>query len=118
MKYFIQRIPLQVKLIRGALPSALPVAEHLDVVPAQFKVRVIRRPRYGCRARGSASRPILNGFKPWLETQLGRVSGKSPLATAIRYTLARWASLGQFVDDGRIEIDTNTVERTMRSRYR
>jgi hypothetical protein len=66
------------------------------------------------RARIEASRPILEGFKPWLEAQLGRVSGKSPLATAIRYTLARWASLTHFVDDGRIEIDTNTVERTMR----
>ena len=30
------------------------VSEQLDVVPAQFKVRRIRRPRYGCRACESA----------------------------------------------------------------
>ena len=30
------------------------VSEQLDVVPAQFKVKLIRRPRYGCRACESA----------------------------------------------------------------
>ena len=43
-----------------------------------------------------------------------RLSGKSPLAGAIRYTLARWNSLTRFTDDGRIELDTNTVEREIR----
>jgi transposase len=26
------------------------VSERLDVIPAQFKVLVVRRPKYGCRA--------------------------------------------------------------------
>ena len=42
------------------------------------------------------------------------VSGKSTIAVAIRYTLSRWDGLVRFLDDGRIEIDSNVVERTIR----
>jgi transposase len=47
---------------------------------------------------------------------LGRAprSGKSPTAEAIRYGLNHWEGLTRFLDDGRIELDTNSVERTMR----
>jgi transposase len=50
----------------------------------------------------------------WLTEQLGRLSGRSALAQAIRYALNHWAGLILFLDDGRIELDTNTVERAMR----
>ena len=46
--------------------------------------------------------------------ELPRLSGKSKLAEAIRYTLSRWEGLTRFLDDGRIEIDNNTVERSIR----
>src|SRR6202035_1341742 len=36
------------------------------------------------------------------------------IAEAIRYTLARWPSLTRFLEDGRIELDNNTVERAIR----
>lgn len=36
------------------------------------------------------------------------------LAEAIRYTLSRWEGLTRVLDDGRIEIDSNTVERSIR----
>ncbi|SEP37037.1 IS66 C-terminal element, partial [Methylobacterium sp. UNC300MFChir4.1] len=36
------------------------------------------------------------------------------LAEAIRYALSRWAGLSLFLDDGRVEIDNNTVERAIR----
>ena len=53
-------------------------------------------------------------MKPWLEAKLAAVSGKSKLAEAIRYALPRWAGLTRYLDDGRIEIDNNVVERAMR----
>ena len=43
-----------------------------------------------------------------------RLRKKSKLAEAIRYALARWEGLCRFLDDGRIEIDSNTVERSIR----
>ncbi len=39
---------------------------------------------------------------------------RSGLADAIRYTLARWPALCRFLNDGRVELDTNTVERAIR----
>jgi len=53
-------------------------------------------------------------MKPWLETELGRVPPAGPLAEAIRYALARWPALTRFLDDGRIELDNNPVERAIR----
>ena len=46
--------------------------------------------------------------------ELGRVPPAGPLAEAIRYALARWPALTRFLDDGRIELDNNTVERAIR----
>jgi transposase len=53
-------------------------------------------------------------MKTWLEGELARVSAKSALAEAIRYALRHWNGLGLFLEDGRVEIDSNTVERTIR----
>jgi len=64
--------------------------------------------------RQARSRPIVDALKPWLEAQLNRLSGKSRLAEAIRYALKRWDGLSLFLDDGRVEIDSNTVERAIR----
>jgi transposase len=67
-----------------------------------------------CRIRQTKSRPILEALEPWLRTKLGLISQKSKLAEAIRYALVRWDGLTRFVDDGRIEIDSNVVERAIR----
>ena len=49
-----------------------------------------------------------------LRAKLGLISQKSKLAKAIRYALSRWEGLTRFIDDGRIELDNNTVERSIR----
>jgi hypothetical protein len=49
-----------------------------------------------------------------VEAQLAAVSGKATIAGAIRYTLSRWDGLTRFLDDGRLEIDSNVVERAIR----
>ena len=64
--------------------------------------------------RQDRSRPVVAALEPWLTTKLGLISQKSKLAEAIRYALSRWAGLSLFLDDGRVEIDNNTVERAIR----
>jgi hypothetical protein len=49
-----------------------------------------------------------------LENSLGRISGKSSLAGAIRYTLSRWQALTLVLRDGRTCLDNNAAERSMR----
>ena len=53
-------------------------------------------------------------LKAWFEQQLTRVSGKATTAEHIRYALNHWDGLTRFLDDGRIELDTNIVERSIR----
>lgn len=64
--------------------------------------------------RQAQSRPLVLDLKLWLEARLTTVAGRSPMAEAIRYTLTRWEGLTRFLDDGRIELDSNPVERSMR----
>ncbi len=66
------------------------------------------------RVRDTRSRPLVDDLRTWLDAQLTRVPARSSLAKAIRYTLTRWPALCRFLDDGRIELDTNTVERAIR----
>ena len=65
-------------------------------------------------ARKDKSAPHCQALKRFLEKQLGRVSAKAPIARAIRYTLRHWQGLIRFLDDGRIDLDSNIVERSMR----
>jgi transposase len=66
------------------------------------------------RVREQRSRPLIEAIQAWLAETLGRISGRSALAQAIRYALNHWSGLILFLDDGRLELDTNTVERAMR----
>jgi len=64
--------------------------------------------------RQDRAKPAVAALKAWLMERLAEVSGKSVIAGAIRYALGLWEGLVRFLDDGRIEIDSNTVERSMR----
>lgn len=60
------------------------------------------------------SLPLVEAMRVWLEAELNRVPPRGGVADAIRYALTRWTALCRFLDDGRIELDNNTVERAIR----
>lgn len=64
--------------------------------------------------RAEQARVIVDDLHIYLEARLRQVSAKSKLADAIRYALTRWPGLSLFLDDGRVEMDSNTVERSIR----
>ncbi len=64
--------------------------------------------------RQQKAKPLAEALKTWLEKTLVQVPGRSNIAKAIRYALKQWEGLIRFLDDGRIEVDSNTVERAMR----
>ena len=64
--------------------------------------------------RQERSTPVVEALHAWLAAQLERVSGKSALAEAIRYALRHWMGLVLFLEDGRLELDNNTIERALR----
>lgn len=92
-------------------------AEALARIAALYAIEEEIRgasPEVRQQAREQWSRPVVETLKPWLEGELNRLAPKSGLAEAIRYTLARWPALGRFLGDGRVDLDTNTVERAIR----
>jgi transposase len=64
--------------------------------------------------RQAETKPILEAFGIWLMQRLAEESAKSKLADAIRYALNHWDGLTVFLTDGRVEVDSNVVERTIR----
>ena len=65
-------------------------------------------------ARAGRSRVIIDDLHQYLAARGRQVSAKSKLGEAIRYALTRWDGLSRFIDDGRIDLDSNTVERSIR----
>lgn len=65
--------------------------------------------------RQAEARPVFDGLEAWLSAQLPDISGKSPLAVAIRYALTRMARMRPYLDHGILELDNNTAERAMRA---
>ena len=64
--------------------------------------------------RQAKSKPIFDDLEKWLHAQLPRISGKSPLAQAIRYALGRMPKARPFLDNGSLELGKNSAERAMK----
>jgi len=64
--------------------------------------------------RQAKAKPILDNLEGWLQSELPKLSGKTPLANAIRYALTRMKRLRGYLDHGFLELDNNTAERSMR----
>ena len=98
--------------------ASAPIAnEALARIAALYRIESEIRGRSAEERRSirqQRSQPIAEALEPWLREKLAIVSQKSKLAEAIRYALNRWAGLTLFLSDGKIEIDSNTVERSIR----
>jgi len=100
-----------------ASTKSLVAAELLARVASLYEIEAEIRgsPAEHRRAvRDARSRPIVEALHAWLEEQLPRLPGSSDLAKAMRYALRHWPGLVAFLNDGRIEMDTNVVERAIR----
>lgn len=101
-----------------AKAGSAPIAEEtLRRIAELYKIEAQIRGRSAAERRAvrqAESKKLVVDLKAWLQTQLARASAKSAIAVAIRYGLNHWEGLERFLEDGRIEIDTNVVERSMR----
>ena len=99
--------------------TASPVAhEALTRIGALYGIEAAikgKPPQARRELRQQHSLPLLEGLKTWFEATLPRLSGKTELAGAMRYTLNHWQALTRFAGDGRIEIDNNAAERSIRA---
>lgn len=66
------------------------------------------------QVRDERSRTIVDDLRQYLDARNRQVSAKAKLGEAIRYALSRWDGLSRFLDDGRVDLDSNVVERSIR----
>ncbi len=98
----------------GPAPIASEALQRIGAVYAvESEIRGLS-PDERRAARQATSRPLVEALGAFLRAQLDRISGKTRLAEAIRYALARGEGLSRFLDDGRVELDSNVVERAIR----
>jgi transposase len=114
-RYFDEALKSQPQRVKDAPPTAgeegrafcnklFEIERELhDVTPAERHA-----------GRLLKSRPVLNAFKIWLARQAQRMLPKSALGKAVTYCQNQWAKLLVFLEDGRLEIDNNRAERSIK----
>jgi transposase len=103
----------------AATPKAgSPVAEAiLARIAALYTIEAeIRGKEASIRqsARAERSRPLVVELEGFLRGQAARLSGRSEMGKAVAYLLNHWDGLTVFLEDGRVEMDTNLVENQIR----
>ena len=98
---------------------ASPLAgEALERIAALYAIEAEirgRPPEERRQVRQTRARPLLQSLHDWFETSLTKLSRKSDSTAAIRYALTLWSALTRYCDDGRLEIDNNAAERSLRA---
>jgi transposase len=100
--------------LTGQAPLATEALRRIGLLYAvEEKIRG-QPPDLRAGVRQASAGPVLGELRAWFTAALGRISGRSDLAGAIRYALARWEALTRYLSDGRLEPDNNPVERAIR----
>ncbi len=98
--------------------NVAPIAEEgLKQIAALYRIESRARSTSAedrLALRQAKSAPKIATFKAWLDHARTQVSGKSPTGDALKYIAKYWDGLILFLTDGRIEMDSNAVERTIR----
>jgi len=107
------------KLIKAKPKKGSPIVDEALVrIAALYKVEDSIRgsePDQRRAVRHELSRPLVDQFFAWLAAQAARVSRKSELGDAMAYMLRREDGFRLFLEDGRVDIDSNLVENAIRS---
>ncbi len=95
--------------------GSLIAAEAIGRIAQLYAVEEARGSPSNRRAelRRVHAAPAFDDLEVWLAIQLITISGKSPLAAAIRYALTRMERLRLYLDHGIIELDNNAADRSM-----
>ncbi|MEY9126982.1 transposase [Bradyrhizobium yuanmingense] len=67
------------------------------------------------RVRQERSRPLIVELEAWLRQQRAKLSRNNDTTKAINYCLSRWGAFSRFLDDGRLCMSTDGVEKSLPS---
>ena len=95
-----------------AASMGLDYCNRLFAIERQLKKDISAKERYDKRLE--KSKPLLDEFYVWLKRQRQQTLPKSAFGQAITYCLNQWDNLNNFLLDGRLEIDNNRAERSIK----
>lgn len=106
------------KLVEITRNGSAPIAEDgVKRIGELYRIEAELRglnPEARLAGRQERSAPRVADMQAWLVHHRARVASKSPLGEALAYIIKYWDGLKLFLSDGRVEIDSNSVERTIR----
>ena len=97
----------------GLAAGALKFYKKLYAIERRAKdEKLSPEERYALRQK--ESKPIVEEFETWLDTNYPSVLPASPLGQAFRYSMKHREGLRRFLEDGRLEIDNNLTEQQIK----
>lgn len=106
------------KLVEITRNGSAPIAEDgVKRIGELYRIEAELRgldPEVRLAGRQERSAPLIADMQASLLHHRAYVATKSPLGEALAYIAKYWDGLKLFLNDGRIEIDNNSVERTIR----
>jgi transposase len=97
----------------GSRIAAEGLRRIAELYAVEAKIRGMH-PGQRLSARQARTAPLVAAFGDWLQEQRLRVSAKSRLGEKLTYIHRHWEGLQTFLHDGRVEIDSNSVENLIR----
>jgi transposase len=106
------------EVIKKTPKAGSPIADGLLTrVAALYEIEAQIRgcdPEERRAVRQERSNPLVEEIGTWIDEQHRRLSPKSNMAKALAYILRHWDGLCVFLDDGRVEMDSNPIENAIR----
>ena len=112
-----RHLPERRRRAESTPPGVAIAAEGLRRIAEIYKVETNIRgtsPDQRLAVRQEQSSPLVADFRLWLTKHRSRISAKSRLGEKLGYIHRHWDGLQIFLTDGRVEMDTNPVENTIR----
>jgi transposase len=98
---------------RGLAREAVAIIARLYAVEREAKDQELDYDqRKALRLR--KAKPIMDEFKQWLDANQQKVPPKMALGKAFTYAQNEWSRMMHYLDDGRIEIDNNPAEQSVK----
>ena len=97
---------------RDYIVAVLAVERIAKLYEVEKQAR-FKSPQERVALRQEYAKPIFDDLEVWLRAQLSKLSGKTPLAKAIRYALTRLPKARPYLDHGFLELDTDVVEQPL-----
>jgi transposase len=108
----LKGLPAKQRKSGGSMSQAL--LERINQLFAIDRELKLKSPEERLAVRNLRSRPIVEELRKWLDDIAPSVLPKSLFGMAVNYGRQQWPKLVRFLEDGRIELDNNRAERSIK----